>query len=157
MLEFLPLVASDSIPSSRLARHLTLRLHLHSALFNRCIAGMLLQKSVSPKFGIRFLFLSRIRMHGLDMIYAPDAPLSYECHYTSETSENQQRSLQRRGCGVLWMPCNKCASILQSARHPTRMDNATCTLYRFSAQQGNMCSVPMRTITKKRAIVSRAF
>ena len=77
--------------------------------------------------GMRSLFLSRIRMYGLDMIYAPDAPLSYECQYTSETEENQQRSLQRSGCGVHWWPCNRNASILQSAQHPTRIDNATCT------------------------------
>ena len=51
VLEFLPLVfvARNSIPSSRLARHLTLRLHLHFALFNQCIAGMLSQESVPPK------------------------------------------------------------------------------------------------------------
>lgn len=49
---------------------------------------------------MRSFSLSRIRMHGLDMIYAPDAPLSYECHYTSEPEENQQRSLQRAGCDV---------------------------------------------------------
>lgn len=49
MLEFLPLVARDSIPSFRLARHLTLRLRIHFAFFNQCIAGMLSQKSVPPK------------------------------------------------------------------------------------------------------------
>jgi hypothetical protein len=52
MLEFLPLVASDSIPSSRLARHLTLRLHLHFVLFTHCtdrMTGILLWDSVSPK------------------------------------------------------------------------------------------------------------
>jgi hypothetical protein len=49
MLGFLPLVARDSIPSSRLAWHLTLRLLFHSVLFNGCLAGILSQESVSQK------------------------------------------------------------------------------------------------------------
>lgn len=48
-LSFYPLSRETPFPSSRLARHLTLRLHVQSALFNRLIAGMLVRKSVSSK------------------------------------------------------------------------------------------------------------
>lgn len=55
-------------------------------------------------------------MYGLDVIYAPDAPLSYECHCTSEIEDiyNHHYIGDRSGGGVLWRPCNRSTSTTPS-------------------------------------------
>lgn len=136
MFEFLPLVTTcrDSIPSFRLARHLTLRGQLHSALYNWCIAGMPLQKSASPKLRDAIPHSEPHSNARSRQDLRPRCSTVLRMSLYFENQEDLPSSLQHGADGVLWRPWNTIASTLRSAQHPTRLDATICTMYRFPVE-----------------------